>query len=115
MAAAAVTMRRILIDYARSASGKRKRQTIGLADAMSDRADGIPLSPEILLTLDQALDQLAELSPRQASIVEMRFFGGFDLEDIAETLQISERTVKRDWAFARAWLLEEIEGNKRGT
>jgi RNA polymerase sigma factor (TIGR02999 family) len=111
LAAASVTMRRILIDHARSASTRRKRRTEHLV-AIDERAPEIPLDPEQLLALDGVLERLAERDPRQASIVEMRFFGGFSTIEIAEALGVSDRTVKREWAFARAWLLWELEGGQ---
>lgn len=111
LAAASVTMRRILIDHARSASSNRKRKTVPVFE-MEEASSGVPLEPEILLALDTALNHLASLDPRQASIIEMRFFGGFSTAEIAEALQVSDRTVKREWAFARAWLLRELEGHE---
>lgn len=64
-----------------------------------------------MLDLDRALTRLAELDPRQAKVVELRFFAGLTVEQTAEVLSISEKTVKRDWAVARAWLEGEITGS----
>ncbi len=62
-----------------------------------------------LIRLDDALDALRKLDPRQGQIVEMKFFGGLESQEIAEALGISESTVKREWASARAWLLRELQ------
>ena len=62
-----------------------------------------------LLDLDQALDRLAVLNPRQARVVECRFFGGLTTEETADVLEVTARTVKRDWALARAWLYSVLE------
>lgn len=66
------------------------------------------LSPEALIDLDRALDRLAEISERQARVVECRFFADLSVEETAEALEISVATVKRDWQFARAWLNREL-------
>jgi len=66
------------------------------------------LSPAELIDLDRALDRLAAAEPRLTRLVEVRFFGGLTVEETAEVLECSPRTVKRDWAFARAWLLKEL-------
>ena len=102
-AVAAATIRRILVDHARAANaGKRPRpnQRVELDKALiySDEH-----GPEILI-IDEALTKLKEWDARQASIVELRFFAGLSLEETAQTLGISDRTVKRDWTIARAWL-----------
>ncbi|MEO0973168.1 MAG: sigma-70 family RNA polymerase sigma factor, partial [Pseudomonadota bacterium] len=67
---------------------------------------------EQVIELDDALARLRELSPRQEQIVECRVFGGLDVMEIAEALDISESTVKRDWAVARAWLLREFRRDR---
>jgi len=104
-------MRRILVDHAR-AHGRSKRAG-GQYKVSLDEA--VLLSPEQsdnLLELDAALDRLGKEHPRQSQIVEMRFFGGLSVEHIAEVLNISGKTVKRDWSVARAWLHREIRGEK---
>jgi RNA polymerase sigma factor (TIGR02999 family) len=100
-------MRRILVDHARAHTrGKRggRQQPVPL--------DQVPLfsepQSEELLDLDRALTRFAEQYPRQSQIVEMRFFGGLPVEEIAEILNISEKTAKRDWSLARAWLHREL-------
>ena len=62
--------------------------------------------------LDEALERLAAIDPRKARVVEMRFFGGLSVEESAEALDVSEVTVRRDWQFAKTWLLREISGEK---
>jgi RNA polymerase sigma factor (TIGR02999 family) len=63
---------------------------------------------------DEALERLAQLDPRQSKIVELRYFGGLTEEETAEVLGVSSRTVKREWQFARAWLLKEMQESNRG-
>lgn len=102
MAVAAQMMRRILIDHA------RRRVAARSAMAPINRPPGIGGLPE-LLDINQALDRLGAGYPRHAKIVELRFFGGFDGPEIAQTLGLSLRTVERDWQFAKAWLQHEVE------
>jgi RNA polymerase sigma-70 factor, ECF subfamily len=107
MAIAATAMRRILIDRARNhRSGKGGGRVVripieSVEVASQERA-------ELLLALDEALDRLKELDPRQARVVECRFFGGLTEQETAEALGIGLRTAKRDWAKARSWLYREI-------
>jgi RNA polymerase sigma factor (TIGR02999 family) len=102
---AATCMRRVLVDRARArAAAKRDPEGFVLTDGRA----GVAAGPEELLDLDQALERLAAAHPRHAKVVEMRYFAGLELTEIGECLEISERTVKRDWAFARAWLLREL-------
>lgn len=106
-AVAAVVMRRVLLDQARRRhSAKRDRRLESSTDpeqvSMSEER------AEQLLMLDAALERLAALSPRQARIIELRYFGGFSIPEAAAALGISEATVKRDWMLARAWLINEL-------
>lgn len=102
-AAAATTMRRVLIDHARARQAQ-KRQGAGTAFALDQAlALGRP-DPADLLDLDAALTELEKLSPRQARVVELRYFTGLDVQDVATALGVNPRTVDRDWATARAWL-----------
>jgi RNA polymerase sigma factor (TIGR02999 family) len=113
-AVASNTMRRVLIDHARA----RKRQKRG------GGAEAVPLDdvPGLLsdraadeaLAVDAALDRLAADSPRAARVVELRIFGGLTLEEIATVLDVSAKTVQRDWEAARAWLRKEIRGELPG-
>jgi RNA polymerase sigma factor (TIGR02999 family) len=100
-------MRQVLIEAAR----RRKAQKRGGAHVMvtfDESLDSKLASSDDLLALDDALDDLARLNPRQAQMVECRFFGGFDLNETAEMLDVSEATVVRDWRAARAWLAREL-------
>ena len=104
---AAQIMRRVLVDHAR-ARGRGKRgggQTLMLFDDALAIAEARDLD---LVALDDALSALAELDERQSRIVEMRFFAGLEVEEVAEALGVSETTVKRDWSLARAWLRREL-------
>ena len=107
LALAATTMRRVLVDRARARrAGKRGagEPAITLTDAASAGVN----SADQVLDVDRALERLTAAYPRPAQVVEMRFFGGLELEEIGAVLGITERTVKRDWAFARAWLAREL-------
>ncbi|HVG34463.1 MAG TPA: sigma-70 family RNA polymerase sigma factor [Pyrinomonadaceae bacterium] len=107
-AIAAQTMRRILIDHARkSTRAKRggKARKISLDEVAIVSHDQ---SAE-LVALDEALERLAALDPRRGRVVELRFFGGLNVDEIAEVLGISANTVTRDWNMARAWLTRELQ------
>jgi len=113
LAVSAEVMRQVLVDHARA----RKRVKRGggwqrvqldaavpeLSAADAD-ADGLDL-----VALDDALAELRELAPRQAQVVDLRFFAGLSVEETAEALELSERTVAREWRFARAWLAARLE------
>jgi RNA polymerase sigma factor (TIGR02999 family) len=106
---AAHLMRQILVDYAR---GRRRDKRGGKNHhrAPLDESMAIidPIHADRWEALDAALDRLATLSPRQTQIVELRYFGGLTIEETAALLELSEKTVKRDWAAARAWLRREL-------
>jgi RNA polymerase sigma factor (TIGR02999 family) len=105
---AARVMRHVLVDAAR-ARGNEKRgggRKVSLEEARAVASD---TDPDVL-ELDAALQALEQAHPRKARVVEMRFFGGLSLEESAATLQISVDTVKRDWRFAKLWLLKELSG-----
>ena len=107
-AVAAETMRRILIDYARARVADKRggeQRRVPLSDDVGVSA-ALPI--EQLLDLDTLLSQLEQADPRAARVVELRFFGGLREEDVAEVLQISVITVKRDWKAARAWLISQL-------
>ena len=105
--AAAASMRRILIDHARARTAE-KRGGGQIAPDISP-AIGMAGAPSIdVLALDLALTELARVSPRQARIVELRYFGGLTVPETAEALGINGRTVDRDWATARAWLRRRL-------
>ena len=106
-AASAQAMRRILTDYARSVKASKRGgefQRLELDElTVAANGDGLPFDE-----LDEALDRLAKFAPRQARVVELRFFGGLTEGEIASYLKVSSRTVKRDWNVARAWLYGEL-------
>jgi RNA polymerase sigma factor (TIGR02999 family) len=109
-AAAAEAMRRILIDKARrkqrrKRGGDRVRQDLDVVDPAA------PESPEDLIALDAALDRLAATDKAAAEVVHLRFFAGLPIPQVAEVLGISPRTADRLWAYARAWLHQEIQGS----
>lgn len=108
---AAQTMRRILVDHARTrTSGKRSAGVrVDLGDVFLISDDQI----DKLLAVDQALSRLAERDARQAQIVELHLFTGMSLEETAKVLDISKRTVQRDWNFALAWLYDQIRPTNR--
>ncbi len=104
---AAQMMRRVLLDHARAhLRGKRggARQNLRLDEALSFSAE----QSEELVRLDEALERLSTFDPRQSKIVELRFFEGLSVEETSEILGISPKTVKRDWAVAKAWLHGEL-------
>jgi len=105
--AAAEAMRRILIDHARK-RGRAKRGGGRVQVTLGDVEVGAGLPLEDLLALDDAIQRLEEQDPRMAEIVRLRFFAGLSVEETAKALEVSERTVKRDWAVARAWLFEAM-------
>ena len=105
---AAQAMRRILVDHARrKRAGKREG---GDRVTLDESVAEAPQRSVDLIALDDALNKLAALDPRQARVVELRFFGGLDIEQTAESLGISPATVKRYWTFARAFLQREMDG-----
>ncbi len=105
-AVASQMIRRILVDHARQRQRQKRDHGIrvtldaGLAETAESSLD--------LIALDDALQQLDTLAPRQARVVELRFFGGLDVDETAKALDISPATVKRDWTFARAFLLKTL-------
>jgi RNA polymerase sigma factor (TIGR02999 family) len=102
-------MRRILVDFAR-AQHYAKRGGDALMVSLSE-AEAVPHERvDDLVALDEALERLSRLDPRQSRVVEMKFFGGMEMEEIAEVLQVSRGTVKRDWSLAKLWLLRELSG-----
>jgi RNA polymerase sigma-70 factor, ECF subfamily len=104
---AAHVMRQILIDHARG-HVREKRGGAQKAVPLDEAFIFSPGQSAEVLRLDEALERLAKLDPRQSKIVELRFFGGVSVEEAAEFLKISPKTVKRDWSMARAWLRAEL-------
>lgn len=108
-AIAAQVMRRVLIDHARGRqSQKRSGHKLVLDEAISI-SDARPID---LIALDEALASLEKVDPRQAKIVELRFFAGLSIEEVAYLLKISESTVRREWTFAKAWFQRELGSGK---
>ncbi len=111
LAVCAQSMRRILVDWARSRQamkrgGEIRPLRLNEALAVSEVQD------VDLIALDEALQSLAAVDPRRSQVVELRFFGGLDVEETAEVLKVSSDTVLRDWKLARSWLLCELSGEK---
>ncbi|MBL8959240.1 MAG: sigma-70 family RNA polymerase sigma factor, partial [Gemmatimonadetes bacterium] len=108
---AAQAMRRILIDHARAR--KRLKRGAGLQVELLDEIQTLMTdgAADELVALDDALDRFTTLNPRGARVVELRFFAGLTLEETASTLDVSLKTVQRDWLVARAWLRKEIDGD----
>lgn len=105
---AAQVMRKVLIDHARA----RKAEKRSGHKLILDEAISLPDSrPVDLLALDEAMQSLEQLDPRQAKIVELRFFGGLSIEETAYVLRVSESTVRREWTFAKAWFQRELGSN----
>jgi len=106
-AMAAQLMRRILVDFARTRNSLKRGG--GQIQITLDEGIEIPFEKETdLVALDEALKNLENLNPRQSQVVELRYFGGLSEEEIAATLEISVRTVRRDWSVARAWLFRRM-------
>lgn len=106
-AVAAQAIRRILVDHARARETAKRggdRERVHLDEA----AESQDFQDLDLLALDDSLQKLARLNPRQAQIVELRFFGGLSLREVAAFLKVSPRTVDGDWSMARAWLRREL-------
>jgi RNA polymerase sigma-70 factor (ECF subfamily) len=104
---AAHVMRRVLVDYARTRNAEQR----GGGLSRVEMQDELAISPQQLdevAELDEALTRLEKKSPRQARVVELRYFGGLSVEQIATLLEIAPRSVKRDWALARIYLFREL-------
>jgi len=105
---AARVMRRVLVDHARARNAAKRggpQQKLVLEEAQAVAGPGTP----DLVALDDALQNLARVYPRKSDVVELKFFGGLEAKEIAEVLRVSEKTVLRDWSFAKLWLSRELE------
>ncbi len=111
-AMASQMMRRILVDAAR-ARGSHKRGADAVQVNFNETAFISPEPDRSIIALDDALATFANIAPRQARVVELRYFGGLTEEEIVEVLKISPRTVRRDWEFARVWLARELHGPEK--
>jgi RNA polymerase sigma factor (TIGR02999 family) len=112
-AVSAQLMRRILVDFARD---RRYLKRGGAAFRVSlNEASDLPMQHDAdLVALDEALTSLAEVDKRKCEVVEMRFFGGLSVKEVADVLKVSEETVTRDWRLAKVWLLRELSSEKPG-
>jgi RNA polymerase sigma factor (TIGR02999 family) len=110
---AAGMMRRVLANYARDRSAAKRagdREQVSLS--LVEEGQG---PPDVdIIALEEALERLAALDPRKVRVVELRFFGGLAMDEIAEVLGISRATVEREWSFARVWLYDAIAGGDEG-
>jgi RNA polymerase sigma-70 factor (ECF subfamily) len=106
----ALLMRRILVDWARAQNNLKRGEGERML-CFTDAEEPLVKQSADLVALDDALNTLAVMSPRQSRIVELRYFGGLDEEEIANAMNISTRTVRRDWTVARAWLYREVSKN----
>jgi RNA polymerase sigma factor (TIGR02999 family) len=111
--AASRAMRQVLVDHARRRRASKRGHGVTPED-LDDVELGVDDFTSELLDLDRALERLAELNPRQARVVECRYFGGLSVEETAAALDVSPRTVKYDWALARAWLFDALENRQPG-
>ena len=110
LAAAALAMRHVLVDHARARLAAKRGG--GKADLLIDDVEPFWETDERLVELDEALGRLGKLNPRLARVVEQRFFAGYSEEQIAGLMNVTERTVRRDWVKARAWLFRELAGER---
>jgi len=111
-AIAAQMMRRVLVDAART-HGSRRRDGAPAKVNLDDSAVLSPSPDRSILAVDEALTALSQLAPRQAKVVELRYFGGLTEVEIVAALGISPRTVRRDWDLAKAWLSRELKRRER--
>ncbi|HWD99070.1 MAG TPA: ECF-type sigma factor [Bryobacteraceae bacterium] len=107
LAISATMMRRILLDRARRRGAAKRGQKPAIVDLENTAEMSVERSSS-LVALDEALSALAEVDPRKARIVELRFFGGLEVKETAEVVGVSPETVMRDWRLARSWLLKEM-------
>lgn len=105
---AARAMRQVLVEAARRRNAHKRGGPDAIVIPIDDARDGAAWAGKDLLALDRALDELARIEPRQALMVESRFFGGLDIVETAELLDVSEATILRDWRAAKAWLAHEL-------
>ena len=114
-AVAARMMRRILVDHARRKHAAKREsggQHIPLQETLLPAVSDFPIN---MVEVDDLMEQLSRLSPRQAQVFELRCFGGLDVRETAAVLEVSEATVKNDWRFARAWLAAQLKTTQDGT
>jgi len=109
-AVAATAMRRILVNHAKTRGREKRGGGRGRVEFNDNLSGPVSSASDLdLVALDQALTRLAQLDAQKARVVEMRFFGGMTIDETARFLGISDRTVRRDWTFAKAWLRGELQ------
>jgi RNA polymerase sigma factor (TIGR02999 family) len=113
-AVSAQLMRRILVDFARDRQYLKRGGGAAFRVSLNEASD-LPMRHDAdLVALDEALTSLAEVDKRKCEVVEMRFFGGLSVKEVADVLKVSEETVTRDWRLAKVWLLRELSSEKPG-
>lgn len=107
-------VRHLLVDAARKRASQKRGGMVAIVAI--EQANSVPAEPDaMIVAVDDALRQFAQIAPRQAKVVELRYFGGLSEDESAEAMQTSLRTVRRDWQFAKAWLTRELSERGRGT
>jgi RNA polymerase sigma-70 factor, ECF subfamily len=109
---AAQAMRHILVDYARARHAAKRGGEVAHEVSFDEAAVVTAERAAEVVALDDALNGLANLAPRQSQVVELRYFGGLSVKETAEVLKVSPETVKRDWRMAKVWLLRELQRSK---
>jgi RNA polymerase sigma-70 factor (ECF subfamily) len=113
LALAGHAMRLILVDATRARMAAKRNggvEPVTIDEKVQVVSGDMTMGAEELLDLDRAMEKLSTVSERKAQVVEMRFFGGMEFPEIAEALEVSLVTVKRDWSYARTWLFRELSG-----
>ena len=110
---AANVMRRLLVDHARAHNAEMRAGGLQRVEMEDHFVVSGERSAEVL-ALHEALTHLEAVDPRKAKVMELRYFGGFSIEEIADILKLSPRSVKREWALARIWLLRQMKGSPQG-
>jgi RNA polymerase sigma factor (TIGR02999 family) len=108
-AIAAHTMREVLLDYARRARASKRGGSDAQRVELEEEFAIAPDKLEEVIAIDEALERLARIDPRQSRIVELRFFAGLNVEEAGEVMGISPKTIKREWRSAKAWLHREMD------
>ncbi len=111
MAIAGQLMRRLLVDHARKRHAAKRGGSLVTLESIRDPCSPVA-QPEEILAVNEALDRLASLDPQQSRVVELRYFAGLSAEETAEAMGISQRTVEREWALAKAWLRTQLAEEK---
>jgi RNA polymerase sigma factor (TIGR02999 family) len=113
LAVAAQAMRRILVDHARARRAGKRGGRMEPLDLDAAQNLAAPSTDAQIVAIDEALEALRQISPRQSQVVELRYFGGLTEEEVAEALGVNRRTINRDWQMARAWLHAELTKRKQ--